>query len=153
MPVTRTQAEQLAPLVAAARPHGARQWDLPGIVAAIGHVQHLNLADVAAACFRAAADRTLQTPAAIGDTRSSAWRERLTEPVPTRPVICRIHGTQYAGGICPSCRADQLANDTTSPPGTRLPADQAHDITLELHNRRAPATTGAHSFPDPETPA
>lgn len=114
MPVTRHQAELIAELAADMRPHGAGRWDHPGIVAAIYRVQTLALADVAMAAFRAAADRTLNTPAAIGDTKSSAWRERLTEPVPTKARICPTHGTQYHGATCPSCRADQLAGEDTA---------------------------------------
>jgi hypothetical protein len=101
--------DRLAMLAIDCRPHGAPQWDMPGTRAAIKRVQHLALADVAAACARGGADRTLRTPAALGDTTSSAWRERLTEPVPTKPRICPTHATQYHGATCPSCRADQLA--------------------------------------------
>lgn len=79
MTVTRDQAHALAALAVEMRPHGARHWDIPGIVAAIEKVAHVSLADVTCAVARAAADRTLETPAAIGNTTSSAWRERVSE--------------------------------------------------------------------------
>ena len=52
MPVTKAQAASLAELAAACRPHGAPRWDAAGIVAAIGKVKHLSLADVALAVFQ-----------------------------------------------------------------------------------------------------
>lgn len=109
MSVPDVWVERLATLAADARPHGARRWDIPGTVAAIRKVQHLALADVAMAVVRAASDRSLNTPAAIADLRSSAWRERLTDPIPAKPEYCRTHQVQLKLGICPSCRADQLA--------------------------------------------
>lgn len=141
MPVTRDQAEQIATLAAAMRPHGARQWDHPGIVHAIHRVQHLALADVAMAAIRAAADRNLHTPAPIADTRSSAWRERLTDPAPTKATYCPAHNVQLKAGICPSCRADQLAADTPTPPRRGLPADQITSIVSELRDIAHTTTT------------
>lgn len=91
-------------LAADARANGARRWDTPGTIAAIRKVQHLALPHVAMAVLRAAADRTLNTPAAIADLRSSAWRERLTEPIATEPEYCRTHQVQLKAGICPSCQ-------------------------------------------------
>lgn len=114
MPVTDQEARALTFLVKRRRDtlSHATKWDEPGIAAAISRVAHCDLGEVMAACARAATDKTLTTPAAIGDTRSSAWRERLVEPVPTRPRVCDVHGVQYAGIACPSCRADELAGDT-----------------------------------------
>lgn len=79
MAVTADQAHMLASLAVAARPHGAPHWDAPGVVAAIGNVKHLALADVMAAVARGAADRTLNTPAPIGIPSSSCWKERVAE--------------------------------------------------------------------------
>lgn len=135
MPVTRTQAEQLASLTASARPHGAPQWDVIGIVRAIERVAQLDLAEVMKACARAAQDRTLRTPAAIGDTKSSAWRERLADPIPTEPRICRSHGIQYRGAFCPSCRADQIGADGPSAPRPPVHArGDVHAVVEELKN-------------------
>jgi hypothetical protein len=115
MPVTESQAHALAAITVACRPHGARRWDEPGVVAAIGHVQRLALADVAMACIRAASDRSLNTPAAIGNTQSSAWRERLAEAPPVDPKrkrYCRTHSMEInILGVCSGCASDQLAGD------------------------------------------
>jgi hypothetical protein len=130
--------ERLAHLAADCRPTGARRWDIPGTMAAIRKVQHIALPDVAAAVIRGAADRSLDTPAAIANLRSSAWRERLTEPIPTKPRICPTHSTQYAGPVCPSCRADELAADTGPTPPTRpqtRPAESVKAITDDLRTR------------------
>lgn len=147
MPITRHQAELIAQLAADIRPHGARRWDQPGILAALHRVQTLALADIAMAAFRAAADRAIDTPAPIGDTRSSAWRERIAEPVATKTEYCRIHGTALKAGTCPSCRADQLAGDqpTERRPGQRLPPEQVAAIVGELRDH-------AHPQHDQETP-
>lgn len=79
MPVTKDQAAQLAHLASACRPHGARHWDTAGIVAAIGKVKHLALADVMLAVARAADDRALETPAPIGNPQAHCWRERKSD--------------------------------------------------------------------------
>jgi hypothetical protein len=104
MPVTKEQADLLAILAAACRPHGARRWEAPGIVAAIGKVKHLALADVAFATLRAAVDRNLETPGAIGNTKAPCWAERIAEP-PTRrhpspAEACRRCGRDLAPGCC-----------------------------------------------------
>ena len=79
MPVTKPQAEMLAALATAARPHGARRWDAPGVMAALAKVRHLDLAEVLMAVGRAARDRDLNTPAAIGNTAAPCWVERPVE--------------------------------------------------------------------------
>lgn len=95
MPVTKNQAEMLASLGAAARPTGARRWDAPGVMAAIGKVRHLELAEVLMAVGRAARDRDLETPAAIGNPGAPCWIERPVErwePDKTTP--------EHRCGIC-----------------------------------------------------
>lgn len=145
MPTSRDDAEALALLTKHARPHGASQWDTPGILSAIAQVHHLDLAEVMKACARAAQDRNLRTPAAIGDVRSSAWRERVADVVTsTRPQICRTHGTQHRGPVCPSCKADELGADgpaTPARPARGLPADQVHDVVDELRDHLHTAST------------
>lgn len=100
MPVTRDQAQMLAALACAARPYGAAQWDPAGVVAAVSKVAGLELADVAMATMRAAADRDLKTPGAIGNTATSAWRERVTETP--------VHRTEHepSCGICGFTRSE-----------------------------------------------
>lgn len=111
MPLDDTWIARVADLTCQARAqlHGARNWDPPGVAAQIRRVAHLAMPEVVTACMRAAADRTINTPAPISDLTSSAWRERFAEPVTTRPRLCPHHGTQYRGQICPSCRADEIA--------------------------------------------
>lgn len=79
MPVTKPHAEMLTALAVAARPHGAPRWDAPGVIAAIAKVRHLDLAEVMMAVGRAARDRTLETPAAIGNPAAPCWIERPVE--------------------------------------------------------------------------
>lgn len=126
MPITPEQAHQLAPLIAAARPYGARRWDGPGIVAALKRVQHLALADIACAAFRAASDRTMDTPAPIGDTTSTAWRERLVEPTPT-VVRHHRHGCDTCGKPEADCKRTPVAvsGHTYKPPAQRPATHEA----------------------------
>ena len=146
MPLTHDQAAHIAPIIAACRPYGARRWDAPGIVAALMKVADRSLPEILRAATRAAEDRSAETPAVIAAANSLHWRERALEPVPTKPVVCRIHGTQHSGGICPSCRSDDLApgdiaGDTR--PGERMPAEAAHLTTVEtvsLHTHASPIT-------------
>lgn len=77
MPVSKEQAQLIAPLIRARRPHGAFRWDEPGIVAAIERVKHLGLGEVMDALGRAADDRDARTPAVITNLRSSYWRPDL----------------------------------------------------------------------------
>lgn len=111
MPVTKDQAEMLAALAVAARPHGARRWDAPGVVAAIGKVKHLELAEVIMAVGRAARDRDLTTPAAIGNPSAPCWIERPVErfvPDKTTPEgRCGVCGKARA--VCES--APRFADD------------------------------------------
>lgn len=79
MPVTKPQAEMLTALAVAARPHGARRWDPAGVMAALLKVRHLDLATVGMAVLRAASDRTIDTPGAIGNLGSPCWVERPVE--------------------------------------------------------------------------
>lgn len=132
MTVTKDQAESLTALALACRPHGARHWDGPGILAAIGKVKHLALADVAAAVIRAAADRTVETPGVIANPKSPCWRERIADPS-TKPTFrppmkaeeCRTHAGQWADS-CSACAADRLAGDTTRPADPRRPDGSEH---------------------------
>lgn len=79
MPVTKDQAEMIATLAVAARPHGARRWDAPGVMAAMSRVRHLDLAEVMMAVARAARDSELNTPAPIGNPAALCWIERPVE--------------------------------------------------------------------------
>lgn len=88
MTVDKAQAQMLATLTVAARPHGARRWDHAGVMAALAKVRGLELADVMMAAGRAARDRDLDTPAAIGNPSAPCWIERPVqryEPEKTTP--------------------------------------------------------------------
>lgn len=105
MPVTKDQAHMLASLAIACRPNGAPKWDAPGVVAAIGKVSGLLLADVAHAVLRAAEDVTAQTPGVIAATASVHWRERSphrTTPTPPKPEQACL----TCGAYLENCRCD-----------------------------------------------
>lgn len=126
MTIDRTQAQMLATLACAARPHGARRWDAAGVMAAIGHVRHLDLATVGVVVLVAAADRDLETPGAIANTASPTWR-RATQPI---AVPSRSLDHTPASLLCGIC----------SEPEDRCRARWADDHTYEpAHRQRAAA--------------
>lgn len=132
--LTAADIAALAGILAKLRPHGARQWEPPGIRAALGKAAHLNAADVLMAAIRLSQDRTAHTPGQIAIPSSECWREKPAAPTPTKPTVCRIHGTQHHGP-CPSCRADELAHDPhPKPPGQRRPPDQITAVITELRD-------------------
>lgn len=102
MTVPEHYLERLAALAQDCRPHGARRWDGPGIVAALRKVQHMPLADVTLAVVRAADDAKLHTPAAIGVLTSPCWRERN----PDRPQPRRPYDRTAACSVCSLPEAD-----------------------------------------------
>lgn len=143
MPVTDQDARALAYLAARMRPHGARRWDEAGIVAAIGKVKHLALADVALAVTRAADDRTLETPAPIGNVRSTCWRERN----PDRPVEHKPYVPQRTCDICgfakDACEARWAGDHEFQPvilsrEDRGLPKAEAVEVVTELKNHIQP---------------
>lgn len=145
MTVTRAQAETLAPIFADCRPHGARQWDVPGILAAIWRVKDRQLVEVIRAFTRGAEDRTAHTPAVVV-TNTTYWREPALARTATKAEYCPDHGTALRGGICPSCRADQLGADgpaSAARPNRGLPADHIAELVDEIRDH-------AHPTPEPE---
>lgn len=148
----------LAALATACRPHGAPRWDAPGVVAAIGKVKHLSLADVILAVIRAADDREARTPGVIGNTRSVCWQERSTER-PRDPEIlapgerCGICAHQRHDGKCPRCAPiddHAFEPDFKRDTGIDVPATvgSLRDMLIDAkaHTTRKPATA-----PDRET--
>src|SRR5688572_3631479 len=88
MPVTQEQAQWITSLALAARPYGARRWDAAGVMAQLAKVKHLDLAEVMIAAGRAARDRDLETPGALGNPSAPCWVERPVEraaPLKTTP--------------------------------------------------------------------
>ena len=155
MPVTDQDARALAYLAARMRPHGARRWDEAGIVAAIGKVKHLALADVALAVARAADDRSLETPAPIGNVRSTCWRERN----PDRPAEHKPYVAERTCDICGFAKSDceaRWADDHEFTPvplarGRALPKEQAVEVVTELKNHLQPLRTTADQGHDTTT--
>lgn len=103
--ITKSQAEALTSLAVAIRPHGARQWDAAGVMAAILKVRHLHLADVAMAVIRAADDRALETPAPIGNPKARCWVDKK----PDHPRPLEPYDVAQVCGVCEKresvCRA------------------------------------------------
>jgi hypothetical protein len=87
MTINEQELRAIAFVAARCRPHGAHPWDEPGIVANLRKVAHLNLAEVAIATIRAAANRQAENPGVIAVTTGEHWREKVTES--QRPVAPR----------------------------------------------------------------
>lgn len=118
MTVTKEQAQMLATLACAARPHGARRWDPAGVVAAIRHVADHRLVDVAHAVLRAADTPDLETPGAIANTASSAWRpvDAGAQPAATeRPRRTRENTCGICGKLQTDCEANPWAEHEFEP--------------------------------------
>lgn len=155
MPVTDQDARALAYLATRIRPYGARRWDEPGILAAIAKVKTLNLADVALAVVHAADDRSLETPAAIGNPKSPCWRERN----PDRPAERKPYVPQQTCDICGFAKDDCEArwaedHEFTPVPAARdraLPKEQAVEVVTELKNHLQPLRTTADQGHDTTT--
>lgn len=125
MPITKDQAEMLAHLACAARPHGARRWDAPGVTAALLKVRHMDLAEIMATVGRAAADRELHTPGAIGNPSAPCWRDRPADRTPAGPKY-------DPAKVCATCGQTETA--------CRLRWTGDHDFTSVAATRRPPAT-------------
>lgn len=148
MPVTKPQAEMLATLAVAARPHGARRWDAPGVMAALLKVRHLELATVGMAVLRAAADRTIDTPGVLGNLGSPCWVERPVErwqpEKTTASDRCGVCGLRR--DRCET--APRFADDTHAfEPDFRRPSGSAVD---ELRDIKAAAMTADTTTTEPE---
>lgn len=96
MTIDKRHLEELADLAIEIRPHGAPRWDKAGVVAALLRVQHIRLSEVTRVVIAAAEDRSLQTPAAIGNVEAPVWR--VTNPA-ALPAAVRTH----PGRLCSVC--------------------------------------------------
>lgn len=101
--IDKQHAQMLAALACAARPRGATKWDPAGVMAALAHVRHLPLPEVAIATFRAAADATFHTPGGIGNTTTSCWRSPGIEATGASRTP---YDPMTTCGICGKARAD-----------------------------------------------
>lgn len=95
MSVNREQAQMIAALAIACRPHGSTHWDAAGVMAEVGKVKDRQLADVILAVIRAADDRTAKTPGVISAPGSQHWKERGTTAPRNEPYD--------RGGTCSTC--------------------------------------------------
>lgn len=135
MTMTKDQAQMLASLACAVRPHGATRWDEAGVIANIAKVKERSLADVVMAVMRAAADRKVASPGVI-PTAGPHWNERLTEvtsPRPSRGPYCvhcgqaedaAVHPSEHRFGrrpssVSPDARTE--ARELLAAAGVRLP--------------------------------
>ena len=154
MPVTKEQADMIAALATACRPHGAPRWDAPGVVAAIGKVKHMSLADVVLAVIRAADDREVRTPGVIGNTRSTCWQERANE----RPRGVEVIPAGQRCGICAK-RRDECeraprfnGDDHAFEPDFKRPTETDVASTVGALRELVVAAKGEADVPEPRQP-
>jgi hypothetical protein len=127
MSVTRDQAEMLATLALACRPHDAPRWDRGGLIAAIGRVKGRSLASVAIAVMQAAEDHGAETPAVI-PAEGPHWRQ----PTPSDRPTARPPKPHEA---CRACGRHLHAPDAICDSPTRRPAPPS-DPTPGLEQAR-----------------
>lgn len=125
MPVTKPEAQMLTTLAVACRPAHAPRWDEPGIMAAIAKVTHLALADVMMTVARAAADRSLEKPAAIGNPAAPCWRERVAEPGPRALPPKPGHACLTCGRHLDACLCGEQKTQPHRPGDAKTGADLA----------------------------
>lgn len=145
MPLTDDDIRLLTWQARRARPHGAAQWDEPGIAAAITKVRHLSLADVMRAVANAADDREAQTPGVIANLRSKCWQDRPMRP----PGGSDIEASKHCA-TCGEPPHDDVPDDNaTDTPGHiyvsvararggRRPPEAAHQIATDIKSRIRP---------------
>ena len=100
MTVTDQEIRALTFLAKACRPTGAARWDEAGTVAAIAKVRDRQLATVAMAVIRAAADRDVESPGVI-PTNGSHWAESAA----VASYIPNVIPPAERCGICNKARA------------------------------------------------
>lgn len=127
MPVTKEQAQILATLAVACRPHRAPTWDEAGVMAAIAGVRHMALPEVALAVIRAAADRDAITPGVIPKLGGSHWQEQL------KPGLYEPNVWDPAD-VCTTCSLTRAACQ-----GRPRVADDDHEFVSRAHNAAATA--------------
>jgi len=120
MPVTKQQAQMLAALAVACRPHRAPTWDEPGVMANIGKVADRSLSEVVLAVIRAAADHECISPGVI-PSAGSHWNEQL-KPAKFKPQVLKPEER------CKTCGKSQ--HDCVRNPW----AD--HDFEADIHRPR-----------------
>lgn len=113
--MNRSQGEALVALIHQLR----KDWDPPGIRAAIQKAQHLGPAcDIAAAACRLAANPDARTPALLPEP-GTHWQGTSTGQRPA-PLMCPDH-PQHRLTRCPDCQA--LLTDTDHTAGAQRVRD------------------------------
>lgn len=137
VPVTRDQAAQLTTLARSLRPHGATRWDEAGIYKAIGAVKEFDAAEVAMVVICAASDRNLDSPGAIGNTKSPLWQHRWRNPEPQHVRAAADKTTTC--GVCGKSRDTcARARDTDPDPHDFI---SVHDTNRAARNNNQPRST------------
>lgn len=110
--------QSLANMACVSRPHGARAWDPPGVVAMIRKLieRGFGMQEVIDRTFAHAWDATANTPGTMLTPKTRTAVESNPAPFPvTRAEECRLHPGQHPG-TCTACAADRLVDDKTSLP-------------------------------------
>lgn len=114
--------QSLANMACISRPHGAKTWDPPGVVAGIRRLieRGFGMQEVIDRVFAHAWDASADTPGTLLTPKPR--RPETSNPVPypvTRNEECRLHPGQHPV-TCISCAADRIAPEDDEP----LPARQ-----------------------------
>lgn len=117
MTITDDQARALAAFVYTLRP--TRDWDIPGIRAAISNARHRAPApELAQAIIRLSERVDLRTPAVLRED-GPHWPASTPTRDDHRYARCPEPGhTSYAAWNCGACAADRIGTDGPSDPPT-----------------------------------
>jgi hypothetical protein len=97
--ITKDQAQMLAHLAIACRPHRAPTWDEAGVMANIAKVKERALPEIVMAVIQAAADRECVSPGVI-PSPGSHWQVAMKPP----PFVPNVLGPGDRCGICGQSR-------------------------------------------------
>src|SRR5690348_14998464 len=130
---TPDRIQMLAHLACASRPHGAKTWDEPGVVAMIRKLleRGFGMQEVIDRTFAHAWDATANTPGTLLTPKTRQVVETNPAPFPvTRTEECRLHPGEQPG-LCRYCAADRLGGTTTPPPRQDPPTYDADGKPLK----------------------
>jgi hypothetical protein len=131
MTVTKDQAQMIAFLAVACRPHRAPTWDEAGVLANIAKVKDRSLAEVIVAVIQAASDRECISPGVIPSS-GTHWQVQMKPP----SFVPNVLGPGERCGVCGKsaevCRtAPRFADDDHAfTPDYRAPTDT--DVTATV---------------------
>jgi len=132
MTTTRAQAEALATFVRLIR----KDWDHPGIVAAIGRCKREPLSEVAVALIRLAENGQAKTPALLPEP-GRHWTRAALDDTPAGPNTrnldhCPIH-PGHERRDCRPCRDDH--GPTLDDQARAAAADECRGVIAELQRK------------------